>query len=172
MANTSHAKALRARWDKYKEDCFENGKKCTQCSQVKPLSEFVPDLKRTIGVRGTCRECANKRWNKWNALHPEWRRQRYFRAQQSVKDAAYNAYGGYVCACCGESDPIFLTIDHVNNDGNAHRKEIGKRVIYYWLKDHNYPPGFQILCWNCNRAKHYNGGVCPHQLRLSTLIAV
>lgn len=164
MAYTeTHARALRARWDKYIEDCFNNGKKCTKCLQVKPLTEFVPDPARTTGVRSTCRECANKRWNDWNSKHPDWRKQRQFRVSQKAKDAAYKAYGGYICACCGETEPIFLTIDHINNDGNKHREKIGSQVIYYWLRDQGYPSGFQILCWNCNRAKHYNGGVCIHQ---------
>lgn len=33
------------------------------------------------------------------------------------------AYGGR-CACCGEATPEFLSIDHVNNDGAQHRREI------------------------------------------------
>src|SRR3990167_2513529 len=30
-------------------------------------------------------------------------------------------YGGR-CACCGELEPKFLAIDHINNDGAVHRK--------------------------------------------------
>ena len=75
-------------------------------------------------------------------------------------------YGG-VCQCCGESNPIFLTIDHINNDGAEHRKDIMGRNsgagTYQWLIKHDFPPGFQVLCWNCNLGKHINGGVCPHK---------
>ena len=28
---------------------------------------------------------------------------------------------GRACSCCGETEPAFLTIDHVNNDGAEHR---------------------------------------------------
>lgn len=73
-------------------------------------------------------------------------------------------YGG-ACKCCGESEVKFLAIDHVFNDGNLHRKEIGASGsrVYYWLKKNGYPKDrFQLLCHNCNIAKgHY--GACPHQ---------
>jgi len=70
-----------------------------------------------------------------------------------------NAYGNK-CACCGESNYEFLGIDHINNNGSQHRKEIG-RGLYDFLIKNNFPSEFQILCHNCNFAKgHY--GYCPH----------
>ena len=86
------------------------------------------------------------------------------------KAAVLAAYGGK-CACCGETNPVFLCIDHINNDGAAHRREIGQGkakvgsggVIHEWLCKHNFPDGFQILCANCNQAKQ-TLGICPHQL--------
>lgn len=71
-------------------------------------------------------------------------------------------YGG-VCSCCGESWPVFLTMDHIHGGGNAHRRTSSDvKVIYRWLVRNNYPPGFQVLCFNCNFAKHVKK-VCPHQ---------
>lgn len=69
-------------------------------------------------------------------------------------------YGGK-CACCGEDEWKFLTIDHINNDGAAHRRVV-KTYITGWLIKNNFPPGFQILCHNCNFTKEAYGG-CPHQ---------
>lgn len=85
----------------------------------------------------------------------------------ALKDAAYSAYGGYKCSCCGEIEPMFLTLDHINNDGNKQREKHGKTPerLYRWLKKNSYPDGFQVLCMNCNLGKHRNGGVCPHQTR-------
>jgi len=80
-------------------------------------------------------------------------------------------YGGYRCACCGESEPMFLTLDHVNNDGNRHRRAIGSfssPKMFAWLRARNYPPGFQVLCSNCNHGRHRNGGTCPHAARPRT----
>ena len=70
---------------------------------------------------------------------------------------------GKRCNCCGERIHHFLTIDHVNNDGKEHRKEIGKSTdtLYKWIIDNNFPDTVQILCWNCYLGKK-KFGECPH----------
>jgi len=93
---------------------------------------------------------------------------------QKLKEEVFSHYGGK-CACCGESVLVFLCIDHIDGKGAEHRRSIypqrpwGGRSngasgvkMYGWLKAHGYPEGFQILCFNCNSAKHILG-VCPHQ---------
>jgi len=75
---------------------------------------------------------------------------------------AINAYGGPICACCGETMLEGLTIDHINGDGAKHRREVGHGTgVYRWLRRNNYPPGFQVLCFTCNCAKG-TGDHCPH----------
>lgn len=87
-----------------------------------------------------------------------------------VKTEVFGHYcgGEIACACCGEKEMMFLSVDHINGGGNKHRREIGgKRGVnfYRWLKDNRYPKGFQILCFNCNFAKgHILNRVCPHTL--------
>ena len=58
----------------------------------------------------------------------------------------------------------FLQLDHVNGNGNAHRKEnklsTGGAKLWAWVKANGYPPGFQVLCRNCNGAK-FNRPRCP-----------
>lgn len=88
------------------------------------------------------------------------------RNQNRCRDEVFNAYGGYKCNCCGESEPLFLSIDHVDNDGAVERKS-GKYCgsgtgFYLWLRKNKFPSGYQVLCMNCNTGKHKNGGVCPH----------
>lgn len=133
-----------------------------------------PALHRTLrregypeGYRTLCSSCnAGRHINGGLCPHvapitdPVSDKQRYYRR---LKVAATEAYGGN-CACCGEDQLPFLTIDHVNNDGNEHRLEIpaGGGSTYRWLRNNNWPTGFQVLCWNCNDGKHWNGGVCPH----------
>lgn len=89
------------------------------------------------------------------------------RATETLRKEVFEAYGGFVCACCGETEPLFLSVDHIYNDGNEMRKSgthaRGGTAFYQWIKRHKFPPGFQILCMNCNTGKHRNGGVCPHQ---------
>lgn len=77
-----------------------------------------------------------------------------------------NHYGGK-CACCGEPHFEFLTVDHMNNDGAEHKRKIKQVTIDRWLVANNFPDGYQILCWNCNLARHFNGGICPHVDRRS-----
>ena len=100
--------------------------------------------------------------------HPEKRRKNALAYYYRLQDEAIMAYGGYCCACCGETEPYFLTIDHVNNDGSNLRKEFNfghhGAKFYKWLKDNGYPPGYQVLCSNCNHGKHRNHGICPHQV--------
>ena len=79
-----------------------------------------------------------------------------------LRDKVFDAYGGYICACCGETEKAFLTIDHIDGGGHKHRTEIGPGRMYYWLRDNNYPSGFQVLCMNCQWGKK-NCGICPHQ---------
>jgi hypothetical protein len=64
---------------------------------------------------------------------------------------------------------MFLTIDHVDGGGRAHRRKlagnskstVGSNVVYRWLQLNNYPAGFRVLCRNCNYAEAHGG--CPHQ---------
>ena len=89
------------------------------------------------------------------------------RMNAKCRDDVFAAYGGYKCSCCGENEPMFLSIDHVNNDGAEERRS-GKyhgsgTAFYQWLRKNGYPSGYQVLCMNCQVGKHKNGGVCPHQ---------
>ncbi len=90
---------------------------------------------------------------------------------QKLKDEIFAAYGGcanngYVCACCGVTHKEFLSIDHTEGNGAAHRMKVngdprnGKN-FYYWLKNNGFPPGFRVLCMNCNFALGHHG-FCPH----------
>lgn len=142
--------------------------------------------------RSICKPCWNKRqyaWRtenrpQWAALKaayrqrqrqkPEWVAQQRKRGReywQGLRLEVMDAYGGRRCACCGELEILFLSVDHINEDGAAHRRALGypgngkgggSRTMQ-WLKQAGFPPGFQVLCFNCNHGKHVNGGTCPHQ---------
>ncbi len=86
--------------------------------------------------------------------------------EQELKDIVYTKYGGYHCACCGEETKQFLTLDHVENNGAVHRKQLKSRapkMLYRWIIKNNFPTSFQVLCYNCNCGKARNNGVCPHK---------
>jgi hypothetical protein len=83
-----------------------------------------------------------------------------------LKDEVFTAYGGWRCACCGETERSFLSIDHMQNNGSKMRK-LGihghSTQFYRWLKKGGFPADFQVLCMNCQFGKRMNHGVCPHQ---------
>lgn len=83
---------------------------------------------------------------------------------KELRREAIEAYGGK-CVCCGETTPEFLHFDHVNNDGAAHRKELGghggSMLILRWAKKNSWPDKIQLLCHNCGMAKAWYGE-CPH----------
>ena len=109
-------------------------------------------------------ELAKLRAREWYEENREYSNERERIRGKAIKDAVYAQYGGYVCACCGESNPLFLSLDHINNDGAEHRRvnDVGGKKLYYWLRQNDYPAGFQVLCMNCNWGKARNHGICPH----------
>lgn len=107
-----------------------------------------------------CREC-QRIYTRENAAKwtPEQRDAKlaHVRAYNLERRTAIINEYGHVCAWCGEADYIFLTLDHVNDDGAEHRREIGAGSILSWIEDNNYPDSIQLLCWNCNVTKDKYG---------------
>ena len=64
---------------------------------------------------------------------------------------------GARCACCGTTYFDHLTIDHIAGGGNVERRTSSNRTLHSRLRREGYPPGYQVLCWNCNWAKHRLG---------------
>lgn len=160
-------------------------KVCSKCKEAKPLKDFYRSgYKPGHAVRrqslfsdftAACRTCtraivrANYKVNRLEILAKSKIYMIDLRAR--VRAAAFTAYGGYKCVCCGETEKLFLTLDHVNNDGAKWRREtLGKRTAagyhtYIRLLKHGLPDIMQVLCMNCQHGKRMNKGVCPHQVR-------
>lgn len=111
---------------------------------------------------GICQSCKEPRLEDYAlcAACEDRRLARCKRLRAAEQERILDAYG-HACACCGERERLFLTVDHVNNDGAEHRKTFNGD-LYKWLIRQGFPDGFQILCFNCNMGKYRNGGVCPH----------
>lgn len=87
---------------------------------------------------------------------------------QSLKLETFHHYGGnkgIQCVCCGESELTFLSLDHIGGGGGKHRRSLSQSGIggtfYQYLKRNGFPPGYRLLCMNCNWAMK-QGGTCPH----------
>jgi len=89
--------------------------------------------------------------------------------RKNQKRLIIDRYGGK-CFCCGEENIKFLTIDHINNDGSIHKRQLKSQKIslYRWIIKNNFPKNvFQIACYNCNCARALNNFICPHQQKLN-----
>jgi hypothetical protein len=80
-----------------------------------------------------------------------------------VRCDVLDAYG-HAWACCGETNPYCLEIDHPNGDGTQHRRVIGVFAggsLYRSLKRAGFPRAYRLLCSNCNTVRGWYG-FCPH----------
>lgn len=64
---------------------------------------------------------------------------------------------------CDYKDIKALWIEHLNGSGKVDRLQKGTHNMWKWLNSHNFPDGYIILCANCNKAKYWNNGICPHK---------
>jgi hypothetical protein len=114
---------------------------------------------------------AAKKWYDKNRAHAIAHHRGY---RQRVREEVIDHYGR-ICVCCGETEFVFLTIDHINGGGNKHRKSLRKSGtsssidLLRWIKNRGFPPDFQVLCWNCNHAKCI-AGICPHRIGIGVNI--
>ena len=133
-------------------------KTCSKCKRVLPVDAFAFRRKGTSQRQSWCRSCVSGYKSRTG----------YHRTRRiTLKRELMDAYGG-VCHCCGEAELAFLTLDHLNDNGAEHRRELGASAtsgFYAWLKNHGYPQnlGLVVACFNCNSGRAANGGTCPHQ---------
>lgn len=119
---------------------------CADCGLDK---EHSFRSKKSRKLNTYCRDC--------HARHNRDRRRRH-----RVDALKVYSNGEPHCSCCGETNIEFLCFDHIDGGGGKHRKSGGGVInIGTWLKNQNFPPGFRVLCHNCNSSLgHY--GYCPH----------
>jgi hypothetical protein len=121
-----------------KQTIFRKEKRCSKCNVIKLSNEFTKDPNTSDGLSSYCRACKviyNKEWRSSNPNWNEYRRnhRKKHREQISVydknkrlklKEEFITEYGGH-CACCGENNIKFLSIDHIDGNGKAHRLKLG-----------------------------------------------
>ena len=167
-------------------------KTCVKCSLEKEEKDFYKCSRSRDGFNSWCKHCNNehgvKKYRKghtkkvkqaknayylknkeaclaknreWRLNNPDRHKELRNKSRLKLKNQVIEAYGSS-CVCCGEKIIQFLTIDHIDNTGSSHRKEIGSSLFYSWLRKNNYPKdNYQLLCMNCNFAKGMYGE-CPH----------
>lgn len=122
-------------------------RKCIECKK-RPAAKGIKRCE-------SCRSQANARTKQW-------------RTALRLELMTHYSFGTPICRCCGQTHPVYLTIDHIDDDGGEHRKrELGSNKgnglnsFYLKIKLGGYVERLQVLCWNCQWAKRLNDGVCP-----------
>jgi serine/threonine protein phosphatase PrpC len=129
---------------------------CIQCGCAPPY--IKSGLKKYV----RCKQCLDYQHNiRSNRRTLNINYARKYRLDKRA--VVFNAYGSR-CYCCGEAQVEFLTVDHINNDGAIHRRQIGtgSYALYNWIIKHGFPNDFQLLCGSCHLSKN-RGGQCIHQ---------
>jgi hypothetical protein len=152
------------RWQKYGHPEVRLNTKwdgnCTECGNPDPCA-----------TSKLCKSCMRDKSAAYRKEHLDQirklDREGAQRRLQQRRLAVIEHYGNK-CACCGVSNIVFLTIDHIGGGGNAQRRELsydGKSCstmrMYTWIQQHHYPTTFRVLCHNCNYAEAHGG--CPHK---------
>jgi hypothetical protein len=131
-------------------------KNCKICG-----TPFMPRQRNQLMCGKWCLQQSKQRAPYFKAVSQRAGRKRLVK----LRETFLTVYG-QSCACCGEVQKMFLTIDHKNNDGCSERKRLGGKEPYRTLVDaikvYN-PAKYQVLCFNCNLGRNLNNGICPHQ---------
>ncbi len=116
-----------------------------------------------IPRKGLCVECGKTHSTRWHS-NKKGRichncAMILYRRKVKLKVFTHYSKGKPVCSekDCDIDDTDMLSLDHKNDDGSIHRKKIGAKTgtfIYEWVIRNNYPPIFNVLCWNHNIKKH------------------
>jgi hypothetical protein len=119
----------------------------------------------------TCKRWAKENKKKMDAYYAQWRKDNPEKTAKKNRDYKEKmrlqvfAHYGNRCSCCGDDHREFFAMDHVNGEGNKHRREAritNSADLFLWIIRHNFPDTFRILCHNCNMARGFYG-YCPHE---------
>ena len=89
-----------------------------------------------------------ERMRRYRAANPEKYREMARAAVAKVRARLLKLYGE-TCSLCGFGDRRALTLDHINRNGNAERREIGERGVYRKALREHRPDLYRTLCMNC-----------------------
>ncbi len=127
---------------KYQKDLrtrwIEDGR-CSMCG----VGEAIPN-------RRVCSDC----------------KERYKKRHRDLKLRVIKGYGNK-CACCGETNFEFLSVDHIKERGADERRRLGRgagstATVYRMLIRLGFPDSHQCLCYNCNMSLGFYG-YRPHR---------
>ena len=92
-----------------------------------------------------------------------------WKRREKIKRIIREHYGNK-CACCGENNPLYLTLDHIDGGGREHRKlDKTANDLWMWVYKKDFPNGYRLLCYNCNLSIGFFE-YCPHSLNKGSIL--
>ena len=161
-------------------------KTCKKCGVSKIEELFEKEKRVKSGIGANCIDCHKRYFRElavryyssnpekfkirnrlWWKNNPTKTKDIHINSRLKLRKDVFAILGGGNprCNCCGEKKTEFLSVDHINGGGNKERETnnlSSSDQFYRFVRDSNNPKlKYQILCFNCNLAKGFNGS-CPH----------
>ena len=117
-------------------------------AQTEPLETRVCKLEGcnetfTVSKYGRNKRCCTQKHS-----------QKHSSEESRLKCLIEYSNGKLECAVCGNKTVKALCVEHIEDNGKADREVHGKSGVFFsFLIREGYPPGYQVLCANCNHLK-------------------
>jgi hypothetical protein len=128
---------------------------CTKCGEMKPLEAFPPVRRGEAKLQTWCRECFAAYGREYYRKNREAQKARLMRNVATTRADNRRRIIEYLrthpCVDCGESDPVVLEFDHLNDnvaDVSAYASS-GRT----WSRIQAEIDKCQVRCANCHRRK-------------------
>ena len=116
-------------------------KKCSDCKEYKPESEFYWRNKEHTILNSKCKLCSNNRMTE-------------LRRERTQQVATYKA--SKKCKICGEARPWCLDLHHRDGDNKERAISDMLRKNMSWENIKAEMDKCDVLCANCHRDYHYH----------------
>lgn len=135
-------------------------KRCSKCTEYKPISEFNKNSAKKDGLSNNCKEC-NKNYLK---SHYRKNKNKYRKRNKDrrlhLRELVSRFKRMKGCKFCGEKRSWVLDFHH--REGEDKDREVSKLITY----DHASIPKLKkeiakcdVLCANCHRDLHYKESI-------------
>lgn len=132
-----------------------NTKKCPRCHKIKPIEEFNFKNRKKEIRQSHCKTCHSKEskkfYQKYKKYYLSKAAERNKKTREENAKYIYNYLKKHPCTDCGESNPIVLEFDHINNDKQYNVSYLTRGFSLNTLKKEISK--CEVRCANCHRKK-------------------
>jgi hypothetical protein len=128
-------------------------KRCIDCGELKPVSEYHRNRGRPDGLQRRCKTCNIEVNKRWYEEHPEVKARRMYEYARARKREAQWRILDYLrahpCVDYGESDPVVLDFDHLRDKV----RNISAMMRQRWQAIVAEIEKCEVVCANCHRRR-------------------